>query len=166
LSTRFVRGLYGKDGDRRAAAWKKVNALRSASVARRDIAGKSRPFLEEAVNDEVGGRRTIAIGLLVGLIAAVEASNQAVPALGGRLLGFEQALHLAAPAFPFLLAAQGPEIMQRAENFGEAREIALIARRRLGRFRRGGVGLLRVLLRGARLRARRIPRAQRIEDAA
>src|SRR5712691_11206729 len=77
--------------------------LRSIPVARRDIARKPRALVEKAVNGDIGGRRAVAVGLLVGLIAAVEASHQPVAAVGGGLLALQQALHLAAPALFFLL---------------------------------------------------------------
>ena len=54
----------------------------------------------------------------------------AVAALGGRLFAVEKALHLAAPAFFFLLPAKRPKIVQCAEDFGEARQIPFIGRRR------------------------------------
>src|SRR5262249_7778470 len=94
-----------------------------AAVTGCDITREPRALVKETMNDEVGGGSAIAIGLLVGLVAAVETSHQAVAAVGSRLLAVEKALHLAAPALFFLLPAKRPEIMQRAEDFGEARQI-------------------------------------------
>src|SRR5204863_1287504 len=93
-------------------------ALHSVGVARRDVAGDLGAFVEIAPNGEIRGRRAGPVALLEAAIAAVEARDQSLAPLGARRLGIDQCLHLVAPRLALVGAAQGAQIMQRAENLG------------------------------------------------
>src|SRR5262249_19930014 len=95
---------------------------RSVGVARRHLAGDLGTFLEVAANDQVGGRGAGAIALLVAAIAAIEAGDHARASLAARGPGVDEGLHLVAPLLAFIGAADIAQIVQRAENLGEALE--------------------------------------------
>src|ERR1043165_657763 len=108
-------------------------------VARRDVAGDLRAFLEVAADRVVGGGRAGAVGLLEAAVAAVEARGETLAPLAARRFGIEQRLHLVTPDLPLARATQVAQVMQRAEDFRQPLQIALIGRASaLRRLRVGG----------------------------
>src|SRR5262249_38769917 len=122
----------GQDCGRESRPWGRMAVVvqgrrwrRSVGVARRHIAGDLGTFLEVAANDQVGRRGAGAIALLVAAIAAIEAGDHARAPLAARGLGVDEGLHLVAPLLAFIGAADSAQIVQRAENLGEALEAAV-----------------------------------------
>src|SRR5215475_5548485 len=114
-------GPYGSSSAGAALA----RGRRSVGVARRHIAGDLGTFLEVAANDQDGRRGAGAIALLVAAIAAIEAGDHTRAPLTARGLGVDEGLHLVAPLLAFIGAADIAQIVQRAEDLGEALEAAV-----------------------------------------
>src|SRR5262249_21087960 len=70
-------------------------------------------------------RRAGAIALLVAAIAAIEAGDHTHAPLAARGLGVDERLHFVAPFLAFIGAANIAQIVQRAEDLGEALEAAV-----------------------------------------
>src|SRR5262249_22753617 len=111
-------------------------------------------FCEVAANGEIGGRRTGAIALLEGAIAAVETCDHLFMALTARGFGVDQHLRLVAPFLPLVRAANSAQEMQRAEDLGEPLQVVVERHRPiLWRLRLGFVLRLRLLRNRPRCRA-------------
>src|SRR5256885_284120 len=101
---------------------------RSVGVARGDIPRNAGAFCEIAPDREIGGGCARAIALLESAKATVEARYQPLTPLAARRLGIDQRLHLVAPGLPLLGAANLPQVVQRAEDLGEALQLGLVRR--------------------------------------
>src|SRR4029077_9157634 len=95
-------------------------------VARGDLAGDMGTLFQIAADDDAGRRRAAAVALLKTAIAAVEACHHLIVAVAGGRFGLDQGLRLVAPFRPFIAAAQAAQEMQRAEDFGKPRQIAIV----------------------------------------
>src|SRR5262245_34068340 len=125
--------------------WFSTHCSRSIGVARGHLAGDLRALFQIAADDHVGRRRALAIALLIAAIAAIEAGDHAGAPVAARGLGVDDGLHLVAPFEALVGAAEIAQIVQRAEDLGEALEAAvergggdLGARGRRRRGERGG----------------------------
>src|ERR1700748_2788629 len=83
----------------------------SVGVARGQVPGNFRAFVEVAVDRNRGGRRAGPIGLLKAVIAAVEACDHPGPSVAGGRFGLDQGLHLVAPFAAFVAAANAAQIV-------------------------------------------------------
>src|SRR2546421_4488596 len=95
-------------------------------IARRDVARDFRALFKVAADRVVSRGRAGAVGLLEAAVAAIEARNQPLAPFPARCLGVDQRLHLVAPDLPFARAANVTQIMQRAEDFRQPLQIALV----------------------------------------
>src|SRR5262245_42815703 len=100
-------------------------------IPRGEVARDLDALVDVAADRDGGCRRAAAIGLLKAVIAAVEGRDHAGAAVAGGRLGVDQRLHLVAPFQPFIVAADTPEIMQRAKDLGEALQVAIEGRCRI-----------------------------------
>src|SRR5665213_2585861 len=95
-------------------------------------------FLDVAADRDRGRRRAGPVGLLETIIAAVEARDHAGAAVARGGFGIDQRLHLVAPFAALIAAANAPEVMQGAEDFGQPLQVAIEWRSRiLGPYRAG-----------------------------
>src|SRR5882757_57030 len=101
------------------------------SVACRQVPGNLRAFLDIPADRDRGRRGAGAVGLLKTVIATIEACDHAGAAVAGGGFGIDQRLHFVAPFGAFIGAADAPEIVQGAEDFGQPLQVAVE--------RRGGV---------------------------
>src|SRR3972149_4813866 len=130
--------------------------FRLIAVTGCNLSRKPSAFAEETVEGEPGGVGAAPIGLLVGEIAAIEARDHPAATLGPGLLGFDQVVHLAAPAAAFgRRAAERAQIVQGAEDFRKPRHFAFIRWWRAFDARRVLLGAAQCRLR-LRWRARRL----------
>src|SRR5215831_14919804 len=139
-------------GCRQRAAGQSLAALDSPDsqidlvrVARSDIAGDLGAFFHIAADDDIGGRRAVAVGLLKAAIAAIEARDHLLAAVSARRFGIDQGLRLAPPFLAFAAVADAAQEMQRPQNFRQPLQVAIIGRRRIlrGRLLRRARGLRR-----------------------
>src|SRR4029079_2414973 len=98
-------------------------------VAGGDIAGDPGPFVEVAPYGDVGWRGAAPTGLLNTAITPVEARHHLLFAVAGRSLCLDQSLHLSAPPFPIFGIADAAQVVEGAEDLGQAGEV-IIERRR------------------------------------
>ena len=104
--------------------------MRLICVSRGDFTGDFGAFVEIAANGQVGGRCAGPISLLKTAVATIEAGHDLAPPLAAGRLGVDQRLHFVTPFLPFMGPADRAQIMQRAEDFGEPRQVAVERRRR------------------------------------
>src|SRR5271166_4268031 len=102
--------------------------LMSVRVARSHVANDLGAFFQVSANDEISSRRAGPVALLIAMIPAVEAGDHARSAVAAWRLGVDQGLHLVAPLLALIGAAEAAQIVQRAEDFGEALEAAVEGR--------------------------------------
>src|SRR6516165_6751120 len=122
-----------------------VGTFALVGVAGGDLAGDRGALHQIAVHDHASRRRAATIALLEAAIAAVEARHHLVVTVAGRGFGVDQGLGLDAPVLAFVARADAVQEVQRAEDFGEPLQVAVVRR---------GLDLRRH--RGRRLR-RRLP---------
>src|SRR6516162_9641681 len=108
-------------------------------VVRSDIAGDLGAFFHIAADDDVGRRRANVIGLFKTAIAAIEARDHLLAAVSARRFGIDQGLRLAPPFLAFAAVADAAQEMQRAQNFRQPLQVAIIGQRLIlhGRILRG-----------------------------
>src|SRR5450631_1324259 len=138
--------------------WFSDEIMRLIGISRGDFAGDLGAFVEISANCEVGGRCAGAISLLKAAVTTIEARYDLAPPLAIQRPRVDQRLQFVAPFLPFIGSAEGAQVMQRAHDFGEPRQVAVERRRRrLLRARRqrkaeqeasGGEQLLQVLRSG------------------
>src|SRR5258706_13087756 len=94
-------------------------------VARSQIPGNFRAFLDIAADRDPGRRGAGPVGLLEAVIAAVEARDHAGATVARGGFGVDQCLHFVAPFRAFIVAANAPEVMQGAEDLRQPLQIAV-----------------------------------------
>src|SRR3954463_5422525 len=92
---------------------KKIVSM-SVRVPRREVARNLDAFVDVAADRNGRRRRAGAVGLLEGVVAAVEGRDHAGAAVAGRRLGIDQRLHLLPPFQAFIVAADAAQIVQGA----------------------------------------------------
>ena len=97
-------------------------------VARRDVAGDFGALLQITADHDVSRGRTSPVALLEAAIAAVEACDHRIVAVAGRRLGIDQCLGLGAPFLAFIRIAEAAQEVQRAEDFRQPLQIAIVGR--------------------------------------
>src|SRR5262249_32093500 len=118
--------LLEHDLFRKSASTFRDHAL--VGVSRRDIARNPCTLIEIATDHDLGGRGAGSVCLLKSAGSAIEAGNQLVAPFAARRLGVNQSLRLVAPLRAFVAAAEGPQVMQRAEDFGQPLQVTVVGR--------------------------------------
>src|SRR5579872_3837307 len=150
------------EGRSRESRWVSLLLKRAEKVLVRvaggDIARDLGAFFQIAVDDDVGGRRAAAIGLLKAAIAAIETCHHLVAAVAARRFGVDQRLRLVAPFLAFIAVANAAQEMERAKDLRQALQVVIIGGGFVLQGRRGRRrGLRRQFGRGRRDGPRRLP---------
>src|SRR6516162_1675770 len=98
-------------------------------VAGGDIASDLGAFFQIAADDDIGGGCAVAVGLLKAAIAAVETRHHLLAAGSARRFGVDQRLGLGAPFLAFVVVANAAQEMQRAEDFRQSLQVAIVGGR-------------------------------------